>query len=171
MRQTILRGLLCACAVFSINAAVQEDNLPQKKHVLFVCTGNHYRSRFAEALFNQKAHEAHLDWGAVSRGFRLDPSQHRMSPLAQRELIKRGVPQELCNGEPKALTKEDLERSDYTVLMDEAEHRPMLDMQFPTRDDRKIHYWHIGEIGKMTPAKACQAMSIDIDELLRTLER
>ena len=171
MRKPILHGLLCASVVLSINAGVQETNLPLEKQVLFVCTGNHYRSRFAETLFNQKAREAHLDWTAVSRGFQLVPSQQGMSSLAQRELIRRGVPQALCQGDPKSLTKQDLERSDYIVLMDEAEHRPLLDKQFPTRDDRKIHYWHIGETGKMNPSKAFQAMSVDIEELIRTLER
>jgi hypothetical protein len=46
----------------------------------------------------------------------------------------------------------------------------MLEKEFPIRDDRKIHYWHIGDTGKMSPSKACQAMSKDIEELLRTLE-
>ena len=75
------------------------------------------------------------------------------------------------SGEPKALTKEDLEKSDYIVLMDEAEHRPMLDKQFPVRNDRKIHYWHIGETGEMKPATTCHAMAREVEELLRTLER
>jgi protein-tyrosine phosphatase len=171
MRKFILSGLWFAWAAFSINAGVQETNLPPKKEVLFVCTGNYYRSRFAEALFNQKAREAHLAWRAVSRGLQLVAWQHGISSVAQRELIKRGVPQELCKGAPKALTKEDLGKSDYIVLMDEAEHRPLLEKQFPARDDRKIHYWHIDEMGKMNPAKACQAMSKDIEELLRTLDR
>lgn len=173
VRKFILHGLLSICAAFSINAKVgaEETNLPAGKQILFVCTGNYYRSRFAEALFNQKAREAHLDWRAVSRGLRLVPSQHGISSLARQELYDRGVPQELCEGAPKALAKEDMEKSGYIVLMDEAEHRPMLEKQFPIRDDRKIHYWHIGESGKMNPAKACQAMSQNIEELLRTLER
>ena len=171
VRKFILQLLLCAWAASSITAGVQETNLPPKKQVLFVCTGNHYRSRFAEALFNQKAREAHLDWMAVSRGLRLVPSQQGISSLAQRELIQRGVPQELWKGDPKALTKEDLEASNYIVLMDEAEHRPMLEKQFPVRDDHKIHYWHIGEIGKMKLPTACKAMAKDVEELLGTLKR
>ncbi len=170
VRQFIFCGLLFACANFSINAGVEEANLPVRKQVLFVCTGNYYRSRFAEALFNQKAREAHLDWKAVSRGLHLITSQHGISSLARRELSKRGVAQEFCEGTPKPLVKDDLEKSGYIVLMDEAEHRPMLEKQFPMRDDRKIHYWHIGDIGKMNPSKACQAMSKEIEELLRTLE-
>ena len=171
MRKFILEALLCGCVAFSINGGVPETKRPAQKQVLFICTGNHYRSRFAEALFNQKVRQAQLDWRALSRGLRLVPSQQGISPIAQRELTRRGVPLELCQGAPKALTKEDLEQSDYIVLLDEAEHRSMLEKQFPARDDRKVHYWHIGESGKMNPAKACQAMSSHIEELLQTLAR
>lgn len=171
MRQFILLVLFCAGVPFLVNAGIQETNLPARKQVLFICTGNYYRSRFSEALFNYKARQAHLDWNAISRGLKLVPSQHGISALSLRELIKRGVPKELCQGDPKALTKKDLEQSDYIVLMDEAEHRPMLEHQFQAHDDPRIHYWHIGETGKMPPSKACQAMFTNIDELLRTLER
>jgi protein-tyrosine-phosphatase len=171
VRKFILEVLLCVWVAFALNGGVPEAKRPAPKQVLFVCTGNHYRSRFAEALFNQKVRQAQLDWRALSRGLRLVPSQQGISPIAQRELTRRGVPLELCQGAPKALTKEDLEQSDYIVLMDEAEHRSMLEKQFPARDDRKVHYWHIGESGKMNPAKACQAMSSHIEELLRTLAR
>ena len=171
MRKFILAGWLCACVAFSINGGVSEAKRPPKKQILFVCTGNHYRSRFAEALFNDQARQAQLDWRAVSRGLRLVASQQGTSPLAQRELTLRGVPLKSCQGAPKALTKEDLAQSDYVVLMDEAEHRSMLERQFPARDDSKVHYWHIGESGKMKPDKACQAMASHIEELLRTLPR
>jgi protein-tyrosine phosphatase len=164
-------ALLCAGVVCTLNAGGQEGKPAPERQVLFVCTGNYYRSRFAEALFNEKASEAHLGWRAVSRGLKLVASQRGISSLARRELMKRGVPKELCAGDPKGLTKEDLEKSDYIVFMDEAEHRPMLEKEFPGRDERKIHYWHIAETWKMSPAKACQTMAGDIDELLRTLGR
>ncbi len=36
--------------------------------LLFLCTGNYYRSRFAELLFNHLAAQVGLDWRADSRG-------------------------------------------------------------------------------------------------------
>ena len=41
------------------------------KTVLFLCSGNYYRSRYAEILFNWTAQEKGLTWKADSRG--LDP--------------------------------------------------------------------------------------------------
>ena len=171
VRKFILFGLICALAAFSIDAGVETAPPSARKQVLFICTGNYYRSRFAEALFNQKACAAHSDWHAVSRGLRIVPSQHGISALTKRELNKRGVPPEFFGVGPRALAKEDLEKNDYIVLMDEAEHRPMLEKQFPVRDNARIHYWHIGETYVMPPANACQAMSAQIEELLRTLPR
>ena len=40
----------------------------QEKNVLFLCTGNYYRSRFAEILFNSVAGRMGLPWKASSRG-------------------------------------------------------------------------------------------------------
>ena len=158
-------------ASLAVRADELETNLPPKKQILFVCTGNFYRSRFAEALFNEKAGEAHLNWQAYSRGLQLASSQHGISPYSRQELIKRGVPKSYWSGVPKPLTREDLEKSDCIVLMDEAEHRPLLEKKFPVRDDRKIHYWHIAEAWKVKPAISCQAMTKNVEQLLATLPR
>jgi protein-tyrosine-phosphatase len=42
-----------------------------EKTVLFLCTGNYYRSRFAEVLFNSVAGKLGLSWVASSRGLAL----------------------------------------------------------------------------------------------------
>ena len=44
----------------------------QEKTVLFLCTGNYYRSRFAEILFNSVAEKMGLPWKASSRGLALE---------------------------------------------------------------------------------------------------
>ncbi len=48
--------------------------MPSQAHktVLFLCTGNYYRSRFAEALFNSVAGRMGLPWRASSRGLALE---------------------------------------------------------------------------------------------------
>jgi protein-tyrosine phosphatase len=42
------------------------------KTILFLCSGNYYRSRFAEEQFNHHAELAGLDWVAQSRGLALE---------------------------------------------------------------------------------------------------
>ena len=52
------------------------------KVVLFLCTGNYYRSRFAEALFNSVAGKMGLPWRATSRGLALERGVHNVGPMA-----------------------------------------------------------------------------------------
>jgi protein-tyrosine phosphatase len=173
MRSRLLIKLLLAMALLAGTADGLDAGTGARptKRVLFICTGNYYRSRFAEALFNEKAAQAGLDWRASSRGLRLEASQHGVSIFTREQLLKRGVPAKLFRGEPKALTEADLAKSDYVVCMDEAEHRPMMEKQFPHRDEHTIHYWHVAETDEADIPRACATMAADVDELVKALGR
>ena len=63
--------------------------------VLFVCTGNFYRSRFSEYLFNALASERGLSWRATSRGLKtwtVGAHEGPVSELAAYRLTAMGVP-------------------------------------------------------------------------------
>src|SRR5262245_24542011 len=53
-----------------------------EKTVLFLCTGNYYRSRFAEVLFNSVAGRMGLPWRASSRGLALERGVNNVGPRA-----------------------------------------------------------------------------------------
>ena len=53
-----------------------------EKTVLFLCTGNYYRSRLAEVLFNSVAGRMGLPWRASSRGLALERGVHNVGPMA-----------------------------------------------------------------------------------------
>jgi protein-tyrosine-phosphatase len=62
--------------------------------ILFLCTGNYYRSRFAEVLFNFVAEMMDLPWKASSRGLALERGVNNIGPMvasAVRALEARGV--------------------------------------------------------------------------------
>src|SRR5207248_1759301 len=81
---------------WSLLARFQQSSqarMPQMKTILFLCTGNYYRSRYAEILFNWKAKESGLAWEADSRG--LDPHLSNPGPMSRHTMSalgKLGIP-------------------------------------------------------------------------------
>ena len=58
------------------------DTLETNQLLLFLCTGNYYRSRFVELLFNHQATRAALSWRAESRGIALDLGVNNRGPIS-----------------------------------------------------------------------------------------
>ena len=114
--------------------------------VLFLCTGNYYRSRFAEHFFNEQARRRKLAWHASSRG--LQPSQENLGYISRdaldrlRELgMEPREPLRL----PMDLVSADLQAATLTVAMNEVEHRPLMAVRFPEWEER-VRYWRIYDV-------------------------
>jgi len=105
---------------------------PARRAVLFLCTGNYYRSRFAEILFNQHAFAERLPHRAISRGLAITKSNRGViSPNAVEGLLVRGIDAAYPVRFPVPLHRRDLEVADWIIAMDESEHRPMVARLFP----------------------------------------
>ena len=144
------------------------------KRVLFVCTGNYYRSRFAEHLFNAGARERGLRWRATSRGTDVfGAGRWNVGPIslhAREALEARGVPLGPGLRLPLPLTEDDLAASDLVVAVCEAEHRPHLERDFPAAAPR-VEYWGVEDLG-VTPAEdALAALERHVAALLDRLAR
>jgi protein-tyrosine phosphatase len=136
--------------------------------VLFLCTGNYYRSRFAELLFNQRAQEALPSWTAYSRGLALERGSKNVGPisvLALQGLKARGiwVPEEVRF--PLQVCEQDLHLADLVIALKEAEHRPLLVQRFPLWPDR-IEYWHIDDLDVAASETALAAIDQEVSKLL-----
>src|SRR5213593_1130166 len=106
-----------------------------EKSVLFLCTGNYYRSRFAEILFNSVAGKMGLPWRASSRGLALEQGVNNVGPMAVSaikalEAMGLSAADEFARS-PAQVTLEALERADWVVALKEAEHLPLLHERFP----------------------------------------
>jgi protein-tyrosine phosphatase len=167
MFKTILVVLIVSCLACSTSAEVLKPN----KKILFVCTGNYYRSRFAESYFNWKAAKSALPWQAVSRGLLPVPGRKGISQMTQQELEIMGVPESRTISDPQQLMKQDLLTSDYIVILDEEEHRPMMEQLFPGITLNNVHYWHIHDFPYMQAHDACSAMAAKIDSLVTELQK
>ncbi|MDF1752653.1 MAG: low molecular weight phosphatase family protein [Verrucomicrobiales bacterium] len=113
--------------------------------LLFLCTGNYYRSRVAEAIFNHLAILDGLDWRAESRGLRPKPEEMELSPIAVEYLMNQRIPLTLTAKVPKRLTEDDLVEASLVIAVYEAEHRPMVAKQFPLWENR-VFYWQVPDI-------------------------
>ena len=137
------------------------------RHVLFLCTGNYYRSRFAEFVFNAICRERGLDWRAESRGLALEKAAGLpgpMSPLTFSALEERGLTPRPPVRYPQQCCDEDLAGADLVIALKEAEHRPYLQSRFPDWPDR-VRYWHVHDLDGAEPQEAMD----QIDRLVREL--
>jgi protein-tyrosine phosphatase len=135
--------------------------------VLFLCTGNYYRSRFAEILFNHLASERGLPWRAESRGLDLKVGTQNVGPLSKhtvRACAARGLSLSDPLRMPMSVCEEDLTAARLVIAVKEAEHRPYLAKLFPQWVER-VRYWHVHDLDAATPE---QAMA-ELEGLVRTL--
>jgi protein-tyrosine phosphatase len=141
------------------------------KTVLFLCTGNYYRSRFAEVLFNHAAAERGLAWRAASRGLWLqDDNFGPMSRQAIRWLSERGI----VVGEPvrfpQAVTAAELEAADLVVAVKEEEHRPLLEDRFPAFRG-PVEFWQIHDVYDAPPEEILPLLAEEVGRLIERLQR
>ena len=130
------------------SAASIVNRNPTEKTVLFLCTGNYYRSRFAEILFNAVSRRMGLGWRAVSRGVAIEFGVGNVGPLssaAARRLAELDVAADGYLRMPMQVAAEDLESADLLVALKEAEHRPLLRQRYPGWEER-VEYWHIHDV-------------------------
>jgi len=141
----------------------------QMCEALFICTGNYYRSRFAEAYFERAAVQHQLPWRATSRGLDTDQPQNTgpMSAVAARVLSEMNVPFDFERG-PKLLTSEDLMRADMIIAVDWEEHFPMVKAKFPEWT-RRMTYWQIEDIDRAPPEDALPRLQREIDRFVAQL--
>jgi protein-tyrosine phosphatase len=120
----------------------------QEKTVLFLCTGNYYRSRFAEILFNSVAGKMNLPWKALSRGLALERGVNNVGPMAVsavKALKARGLRAVAEFGRfPIQVTVDDFEAAHWIVALKEAEHFPLLQERYPAWVE-KVEFWHVDD--------------------------
>jgi protein-tyrosine phosphatase len=140
------------------------------REVLFLCTGNYYRSRFAEAVFNHRARRDGLAWAAFSRGLAIHLVEGDLSPFTALALRMRGIASTHTGATRVALTEADLHRAHHVVALKREEHLAMMRAQFPAWADR-ITYWTVHDIDRALPTHALAEIEGLVTALLHDLTR
>lgn len=137
--------------------------------ILFICTGNFYRSRHAEAVFNWHAHRSGLAVRAFSRGLltsMVADEPTRLSPNTARRLAELGIGEHHTGVEPIQLTEDDLLRAGRAIALRKDEHWGMVRRTHPEWVDR-IEYWDVRDIDELGPHEALPAIEQRVLELVR----
>jgi len=114
--------------------------------LLFLCTGNYYRSRFAELLFNHMAATHALPWQAFSRGLALDKDNvGPISPLAIDALRALGITSVGAERFPLQVEEHDLQTAAHIIALQEAEHKLYLQERYPAWL-HQVEYWHVRDV-------------------------
>jgi protein-tyrosine phosphatase len=142
------------------------------RNVLFLCTGNYYRSRFCEAYFNHLAGQRALTWRADSRGLAPDITVFRnpgpLSPHTHQALTALGVFLEPALRHPLSAQPEDLARAQRIIALSRLEHEPMVAQHFPAYAAR-VAYWEVGDLPLASPREAVAWMIDAVHECIDEL--
>ncbi len=140
--------------------------------LLFLCTGNYYRSRFAEILFNSLAAGCGLEWRADSRGLALNVAGINVGPMASvaRELlVAKGIRSASMQRLPMTAEAADFTAANLVIALDEAEHRPMMRARFPGWE-KKIRYWLVHDLDQWRAETALTAIETQVNQLVKELQ-
>jgi protein-tyrosine phosphatase len=135
--------------------------------ILFLCSGNYYRSRFAEAVFNHEAARAGMTWRAFSRGLAIWMIEGDLSPWTEFAMKRRGIARSMTGATRVAVAEQDLQRASRVIALKEAEHRPMMRDQFPHWEQR-VEYWSVHDLDAATPEEALPASEEKVLALIRS---
>jgi protein-tyrosine phosphatase len=141
------------------------------RQLLFLCTGNYYRSRFAELLFNHHALAQGLAWRAFSRGIAVERGRDNIGPIAQSALAalaERGVKLAAEHRYPLAATDADFQQADHIIALKRDEHLPLMQERFPNWAGQ-VEFWHVHDIDVLHPRKALPQIEHEVLALLKRL--
>jgi protein-tyrosine phosphatase len=139
--------------------------------ILFLCTGNYYRSRYAEEVFNHLAKADGLAWRAFSRGAAERQSPDNIGPISRfslEALQAKAIQPEGAAREPQPCTLADFDSAHLVIGLKEAEHRPLIERRFPEVAGRVI-YWDVDDVAFAHPSVALAKIDDHVRELIETL--
>jgi protein-tyrosine phosphatase len=140
------------------------------QRVLFICTGNYYRSRFAEAVFNHHAEQRQIPWTAFSRGLAIHLAEGYLSTYTTEALNTRQIHLRHTGLARASLSEKDLLESSYRIAMDRSEHLQMMLEQFPRWADQ-IDYWDVSDIQFRSFSDALPEIELKVMQLLDKVSR
>jgi protein-tyrosine phosphatase len=143
---------------------------PAMKTVLFLCSGNYYRSRFAEHFFNWHAENGGLPWRADSKGLAVGRNGN-IGPISRFTVERLNEIGIHVNGNsrcPQQVAEQDFSDAALVIALKESEHREMLETSFADWADQ-VEYWHIDDLDCADSNEALPVLEKKVRALLNRL--
>lgn len=141
------------------------------KTVLFLCTGNYYRSRFAEIYFNHLVQRLGLPYMADSRGLALEPSNNgpmSRNTLSWLEQLQVVPPSPMRF--PTSAAAADFASAEIVIAVKEREHRPLIEKNFWEWRGR-VRYWQIDDVDCALPEQALPLLQAAVEQFVTELQQ
>lgn len=141
--------------------------------ILFLCSGNYYRSRFAELLFNHLVLNTALAYRADSAGLWPNCHTHNLGPISAHTVVAlrtRGVPLPPSHRAPRDVTEAEMQGAALTIALKETEHRPIVMDRFPTLLAR-VEFWQVHDLEDAPPSEAIPLIETNVRKLIERLVR
>lgn len=150
------------------------------KQFCFVCTGNLYRSKYAEACFNYLCIKNNVtNKRAFSRGLRVQPTEQyehgesftfpvRLAIPTYNRMMKRNIPFCLIGATNQMLDNYDCASSEKIILMNKDEHTPWMKQKHSEYLDR-VECLEIGDKNYL-PENGYDGPAWEIDDALSAIE-
>ena len=156
-----------------------EKRVPVKQFC-FVCTGNLYRSKYAEACFNYLCIKNNVtNKRAFSRGLRVQPTEQyehgesftfpvRLAIPTYNRMVKRNIPVCLIGATNQMLDNYDCASSEKIILMNKDEHMPWMKQKHSEYLDR-VECLEIGDKNYL-PENGYDGPAWEINDALSAIE-
>lgn len=156
-----------------------EERVPVKQFC-FVCTGNLYRSKYAEACFNYLCIKNNVtNKRAFSRGLRVQPTEQyehgesftfpvRLAIPTYERMVKRKIPFCLIGATNQMLDNYDCASSEKIILMNKDEHIPWMKKKHSQYLDR-VECLEIGDKNYL-PENGYDGPAWEINDALDAIE-
>ena len=143
------------------------------KKILFLCTGNYYRSRFSEEYFNHYADKYNLCWAADSKGIMREfEGNGNVGPIAKHtvlELEKHKIQPKGVNRFPEYVYEKDFSAFDRVIAVSEDEHTTMLQNLWPNSISN-VEYFDVEDLHLEAHETALPKLKIRLDELIQSIK-
>ncbi len=149
------------------------------RQILFVCSGNYFRSRYAEAYFNCLSDRAGAPFHAISRGVRVGDHDTNVSPLTSYRMAERNIDPAYLYSLSKQIQWEDVDPSAWVIGMNRSEHRSWIYGLFPDQDSELrlreetglLRFWNVPDAsGPVDGDRSLDQIEAQVDQLFKVLQ-